>query len=412
MRIEQLRKEVDGDRTRVVATVIWENRDRPVQDVFFETTAEFAEDIHCNPNAFLAALAIPAMRFGEQRIALTDPICPELKDGLENVMHSLATWHGEERQVIPIEAPLQTAMPHPDRPSRAGCFFSGGVDALSMVHGNRQKFPKEHPRYFRDGILIYGILKGQDEEDPAFRNVMNAILTLAKDADITTIPIYTNAHIHIRDLDPRYEFWKYEYQGSFLAAVGHILSSRLSSVSIASSFDFPNLEPYGTHPHLDPHLSSSSLQVRHEDIMLSRYEKTRILGDWDTALEHLRVCNHISSYQQGNYNCGECEKCLRTKLALLSLGLLDKTKTFQEEDIPKKSLVKAVAKIREAHVEACYTDLIPHLQDCGRNDLISSIQMGRSFYRFRKTLKQLDQSIFKGSVLGVSRRLRGYAEST
>jgi hypothetical protein len=410
MKIEQLRKEVNGDRTRVVATVIWENLDRPAQDIFFETTAEFATDLHCNPNAFLTACAVPAMRFGEERIALSDPICPELKAGLETVMHSLTSWYGGQRQVISIEAPLQTTVPNLERPARAGCFFSGGVDALTMVHGNRQKFPLEHPGSFKDGILIYGILKGQDEQDPSFRNVTNAILALAKDAGITTIPIYTNIHIHIRDLDPRFIFWKYEYQGSFLAAVGHILSRRLSSVSIASSLDLESLEPYGTHPQIDPNLSSTDLQVHHEDIALSRFAKTKILGDWDAALHHLRVCNHISSYQQGNYNCGECEKCLRTKLSLMILNLLDKTSTFQDKEIPKAQLLKAVAKIRETHVESCYTELIPHLRQLGRSDLVSSIQIGMFILRLKSTLKQLDQLAFNGSFLDLSRRVRGYNE--
>jgi hypothetical protein len=411
MRIENLRKETHGDRTRVVATVIWENRDRPAQDVFFETTAEFAADLTCNPNAFLAACTLPAMRFGEERIALTEPICPELKDGLETIMHTLVTWHGGDRRVISIEAPLQQIAPHPARPSRAGCFFSGGIDALAMLRQNHKKFPQSHPRYFQDGILIYGILKGEDEQDPAFHHVMDALSALAQDAGIKIIPIYTNAHSHLRDLDSRYKFWKQDYQGSLLAAVGHALSHRLSTVSIASSFDFANLEPYSTHPQIDPHLSSSDLQVRHEDITLSRFEKTQIVGEWDAALENLRVCNHKSSYQQGNYNCGQCEKCVRTKLALLSLGLLERTKTFKEKDISKKVLRKAASQVGDDYDEACYTDVIPYLRQYGRGDLISSIWIGVSIYRLKSTLKRIDQRVFQGRFLKIMHGLRRFPET-
>jgi hypothetical protein len=412
MRIENLRKETNSDRTRVVATVIWENRDRPAQDVFFETTAEFAADLTCNPNAFLAACTLPAMRFGEERIALTEPICPALKDGLETVMHTLVTWHGGDRRVIAIEAPLQQRAPQVGRPPRAGCFFSGGIDALAMLRQNHQKFPQTHPHYFQDGILIYGILKGEDEQDPAFHHVMDAVSALAKDAGITLIPMYTNAHSHLRDLDPMYKFWKQDYQGSLLAAVGHALSHRLSSVSIASSFDFANLEPYSTHPQIDPHLSSSDLQVRHEDITLSRFSKTRIVGEWDAALENLRVCNHKSSYQQGNYNCGQCEKCVRTKLALLSLGLLERTKTFKDKDIPKKVLRKAASQVGDDYDEACYTDVIPYLRQYGRGDLISSIWIGVSIYRLKSTLKRVDQRVFQGRLLKIMHRLRRFPETT
>jgi hypothetical protein len=411
MRIENLRKETNSDRTRVVATVIWENRDRPAQDVFFETTAEFAADLTCNPNAFLAACTLPAMRFGEERITLTEPICPELKDGLETIMHTLVTWHGGDRQVIAIEAPLQQMAPPSERPPRSGCFFSGGIDALAMLRQNHQKFPQTHPRYFQDGILIYGILKGEDEQDPAFHHVMDAISALAQDAGITIIPIYTNAHSHLRDLDPMYKFWKQDYQGSLLAAVGHALSDRLSTVSVASSFDFANLEPYSTHPQIDPHLSSSDLQVRHEDITLSRFQKTRIVGEWDAALAYLRVCNHKSSYQQGNYNCGQCEKCVRTKLALLSLGLLERTKTFKEKDIPKHVLRRAASQVGDDYDEACYTDVIPYLRQNGRSDLIGSIWIGVSLYRLKSTLKRLDHMVFRGNLLKFLHRVRRFLES-
>jgi hypothetical protein len=408
MRIEQFRKEVHGDRTRVVATVIWENRDRPAQDVFFETTAEFAEDLSCNPNAFLTACVLPAMRFGEQRIAITEPICPELRQGLDTVMHTLVNWFGGDRQVIPIEAPLQSVPALSPPAERAGCFFSGGIDALSMLRNNQLHFSKDHPRYFQDGILIYGILKGEDEQDPAFRHVMNAISALANTAGITPIPVYTNAHAHIRDLDPYYKFWKYEYQGSFLASVGHALTGRLSSISIASTYDLANLDPWGSHPLLDHHFSSSTLQIRHEEEALSRFDKTKVVAEWQSPLKHLRVCNLKNSYQQGNYNCGQCEKCVRTMTALLALGKLDETKTFLEKDVSKQQLVKA-AFITDSYEAACYQELIEPLKQIGRDDLVRGIESAVRTFQMKVTAKQIDKVFLNGSVLNFANRVRGFA---
>jgi hypothetical protein len=407
MKIENLRKEVNDDRARVVATVTWETLQRPPVDIFFETSSDYAADLNCNPNAFLTVCAIPAMRFGEERIAIDAPICPQLKEGLEIAMHCLTTWYGGPRKVIPIEAPLQTEAP-PIPKSRSACFFSGGVDALTMVHNNRQRYSRQHPASFQDGIVVYGILKDEihRHEDAAYQHVINAIEFLAKDADLNLISVYTNAKTHLRDLDPKVKFWQLEFQGSFLAAVAHIFANRFSSVSIASSFDFANQEPYGSHPFLDTQYSSHTLQIRHEDITLSRLEKTQILGEWDAAIQHLRVCNIKNSYQQGNHNCGQCEKCIRTKMELLAAGLLDKADTFVDKGISKKHLFKAASQGKHFHVDACYSELVEPLQEIGRSDLAGVIQRGRIIWHLKSAFKQWDKALMSGRLLGLSNQLR------
>lgn len=76
------------------------------------------------------------MRYGEKRIKIDAPISPEIKDGLINAMKCLIDWHGGKRQVIPIEAPLETQVFFRERTSRAGALFSGGIDA--RCNGARQ----------------------------------------------------------------------------------------------------------------------------------------------------------------------------------------------------------------------------------------------------------------------------------
>ncbi|MGL5832438.1 MAG: hypothetical protein ACRC1Z_04300, partial [Waterburya sp.] len=165
MKIENLRKEFKANRVRIVAKVIWENSDRPSEDVYFETKAELEEDLFLNPNSFLLACALPAMRYGEKRITLEEPICSEIKDGLTNAMKCLINWHGGERQVIPIEAPTQLGVLFSSKPNRAAGFFSGGIDALAMVRDNHLNFPIKHPRHIQDGFLVYGILAGENTSD-------------------------------------------------------------------------------------------------------------------------------------------------------------------------------------------------------------------------------------------------------
>ena len=408
MKIENFNRITTTNRARVSATVIWENCDRPAQEVYFETTAQYAQDLTLNPNSWLLCSALAAMRYGETRIKIDAPISPEIKDGLTNSMRCLIDWHGGDRQVIPIEAPIQTEALFCDQPPRAGALFSGGIDALAMVRENHLNFASNHPRYIKDGILVYGVLEGENEHDPSFQNVVNAVTTMAEDAGLELIPVYTNAYAHFRDLDPDFSFWRFEYHGSFLAAIAHAFAPRLSVASIASTYDFANLEPWGSHPLLDPLYSTTDLQIRHENAALSRLEKTKLVGEWDVALKQLRVCNDKASYQEGNYNCGNCEKCVRTMTAFLSLGLLEQIATFKTNNVTKEKLVNT-CYLSDSYEVNCYRELIEPLENIGRHDLVEGIEqiINRYYERdIKGVIKRLDRILFDGSLLNLGKKLK------
>ena len=408
MIIENFNKTSTTERVRVAATVIWEDCDRPAQEVYFETTAEYGDDLQINPDSWLLCSALAAMRYGEKRIKIDAPISAEIKDGLINAMKCLINWHGGDRQIISLEAPIKTEMLFPHKTSRAGALFSGGIDALAMVRDNHLNFALNHPRRIQDGILVYGVLQGENEEDPSFQNVVNAVTMMANDAGIKLIQLYTNAYAHFRDLDTDFSFWRFEYHGSFLAAIAHAFVARLSVASIASTYDFANLEPWGSHPLLDPLYSTTSLQIRHENAALSRLEKTKLVGEWDIAMKQLRVCNEKESYQNGNYNCGNCEKCVRTMTAFLSLGLLEQIATFKEKDVSKEKLVNT-CYLSDSYEVNCYREIVEPLEKIGRHDLVAGIEQIISRY-YEKDLKgmvkRLDRIFFDGNITNLGKKLK------
>ncbi|GAB4548798.1 MAG: hypothetical protein Tsb0014_43480 [Pleurocapsa sp.] len=410
MRIENLRKKTEADRVRIIAEVIWENCDRPDEDIYFETTAEFGEDLHLNPNCWLLACTLVAMRYGEERIVIDAPISPEIKDGLINAMKCLIAWHGGDRRVIPIEAPVETEVLFPNKPHRAAGFFSGGIDALAMIRDNHLNFAPDSPRWIKDGILVYGILQGENKYDRSFHNVVNAVTAMAEDAGIKLIQVSTNAYAHFRDLDPDFSFWRLEYMGSFLAAIASAFAPRFSIVSIASTHDYLNLGYWGSHPLLDPLYSSSNLQIRHENAALSRLEKTKLVGEWDVALKHLRVCNEKESYQEGNYNCGNCEKCVRTMTAFLSLGLLERITTFAQKDVSQEKLLNT-CYLSDSYEENCYRELIEPLASIGRHDLIDGIeQIIRRYHQrdLKGIVKRIDKAFFNSNLLQIGKKLHNF----
>ena len=409
MKIENLRSEKKEKRTRVSAQVKWEDCERPIQEIYFETVDEFSNDISCNPHAFLVACTMPAMRFGERRIFIDAEICPELQDGLVTAMGLIRNWfdwYPPESKTVRIEAKQQKHVLPSFKSPRAGFLFSGGIDSLATLHANHHHYVAEHPGFIKDGLLIYGL---EVRELINFDQVLKSVSILAKDAGVELIPVYTN----IKDLGPEdgrvfwEDFWIHEFMGATFAATAHSFSNRLSALAINSCHDIPNLMPYASHPLLNPNYSSSDLRIRHEGIHLSRYEKTKLISDWDMALQHLRVCNRTEFYTNETLNCGVCEKCVRTMLALAGANALDKTTAFPNNHLTRE-LVDEAVQLR-TNTLPLYGELLGPLAQAGRHDLVRAVEHKiAEFYeqqkkeKFRESFVQpiveLDRKYLKGNL--------------
>ena len=410
MKIRDFCTEEKGSRARVAATVSWEDCGRPQQELYFETTLDFAQDISCNPHAFLVGCVIPAFHYGETRIHMDAEICPELHAGLMTAMSWLRHWYYEpDRKLVRIEAKTKVDLPMSSRtPDRAGFFFSGGVDSFATLRTNRLHFPSTHPWSIQDALAVYGLELDQPE---AFELMLRPLSHAAEDLGLTLIPVYTNLYLDYRQEDAAqdFNFWTYEFQGAVLAAVAHVFAPRLTVVSIGATFDMEGLGPWGSHPLLDPNYSSIDLRLRHDGVALSRFAKTKLIADWEAPLQYLRVCNRFQRYQPERLNCGRCEKCVRTMLALLALGVLGQTPVFPTQTV-SADLVRRAVTIRNPFEESCYQQLIPPLVEKGHDDLVRAIEYRIAVYHDREPgwkarLRRFDRKYLHGELQRVKNGL-------
>jgi hypothetical protein len=405
MKVENLRVESNGGKTRAIASVVWEDCERGTYDVYFETDDEFARGLSCNPNAFLIACAIPAMHYGEQRILVDGAICPELRIGLITAMGWIRHWYEPHRELPRIEAKVKTTPTDTSRQERAGLFLSGGIDSFSALRFNRLSFPMEHPWSVKDALVVYGLEMDAPE---SFVHVLNSLSKVTSEAHIELIPVYTNLYLPYRQEDAAngFFFWWNKFMGGALAAVAHSFTRRLTVVSIASDYDIAHQRPHGSHPLLDPNYSSIDLRIRHDGLTMSRFAKTKLVADWDVALRHIRVCNMYKLYGPESLNCGECEKCLRTMLALLALGALEKTNAFSDKEISEE-LLRSRLKINDINLNF-YEELVAPLSARGHHDLVTIIKR-KSAERNKKTwkerVKEFDSKYLKNSLVGLKRRV-------
>jgi hypothetical protein len=404
MMIKDLKSDVRNGKGKVAATVTWEDCDRPSYELYFETESEFAESLSCNPHAFLVGTIVPAMHYGERRVAIDAEICPELRQGLITAMSWLRHWYyPPTHELVRIEAKTQSR-PVALASRRAGFFFSGGVDSFATLRKNRLTFPPEHPGYIKDGLLVYGL---ELDDLNAFGYVKDELSKVAKETGITLIPIYSNVYLNYRqeDAHQHFSFWIHEFAGAALSAVAHALAKRLSVVLIPSSDVFLHRKrfvlPYGTHALLDPNYSSYDLKIRQVGAELSRLKKMELIADWDPALQNLRVCNMFKRYQPRRLNCGRCEKCVRTMLTLLTLGVLDRTDAFQVTDISAELLMRALKTIPDPVIKEHYDLLLVALREEKRSDLADAIDMMITSYNrkaWRRKLTAFDQKHFGGQL--------------
>lgn len=107
--------------------------------------------------------------------------------------------------------------------------------------------------------------------------------------------------------------WDYVH-GAVLCCTAVALG--VSCFYVPSSGTVRDLEPWGSHPLLDPRFSTAQTQVVHDAIDYRRSDKLARIAEVPDALERLQVCWHSSEK-----NCGTCSKCLRTMVTLNLLGV-------------------------------------------------------------------------------------------
>jgi hypothetical protein len=160
------------------------------------------------------------------------------------------------------------------------------------------------------------------------------------------------------------------------------MSRRIDRVELGSAGLGVNSPPHGTHPCLDHHYATEAVAVRHAQIALSRFEKTRIVAEWEDALSVLRTCFYHRIPDAGRINCGECEKCLRTMLALVALGKLDRASTFPHEDVTASML--GPLEIENPINVLYYTQCADALSARQRHDLAAPLRRKIDAYRGRE----------------------------
>lgn len=377
MRIGRATRVEQGGEVRVEALVRFEDVDRPARRVFVATSDLGPEDLEPGPETFLAA-ALPAAAWaGERRVEVEGEVCARQRDNLEEALRIWTGWYPRvSRPVLEATGGFRDTRPRATR--RTGALVSGGIDSLAALKANRDAYPPDHPEAVQDGLFLVGINTYDLASGPSGDRLrpdrarfydahVARIRRLGAAVGFHTIVLRTNARL-------LYEDWQSFCDvgcGATLAAPALMLGRRITHLLLGSTGYGGDVPPHGTHPAVDPLLSTGAVRVHHDQALVDRLEKTRIVASWPEGLAALQVCLGVETPDPDVPNCGRCQKCVRTMLALLLLGRLQDAPTFPVHEVTV-DMVRAIT-IDQTIYAPLFAPLVSRLAAVGRGDLARAL---------------------------------------
>jgi len=387
------RSKTDG-ASKLSARIQCPGSDLDGKELWLRYPADCFDHLSEAADPWIALLLWPAMRLG-QTLRIDATGSARLAEATDKLMAIVHCWDAQFR---PVEIQLQGVTDDRSADGVTASFFSGGVDSFYTVLKNHAAQPAHHGG-IRHLIFAQGLdIRPADME--LYNLILPSIRNCADALGCTLVPCATN----IRDLIPEaLVSWRLCH-GPALAGIALGLPGRWNRVVIPATQTYKDLLPNGSHPLVDPLWSTESTEVIHDGADATRLAKVRYIATSELALRHVRVCWRNP---EGQYNCGRCEKCVRTMISLKIAGVLEQCTAFDEPlsyaRIPDLLLGDAALPVfmREMYEAAVAAQADPALIRAMQQCLHPSVPRRLSRV-IRRTIRpwalSLDRSLFGGRL--------------
>lgn len=283
--------------------------------------------LRLTPEALGSAFLIPAAKAGKQLVGpQADPVW---QAGTQSILNKVAEWWGYRAPPVNFQrAVLGTGVSG----RKTGLAFSLGVDSFYTL------FFADPAPDFLFYVAGYDVPLHDKATLAAYQDSLKAIAT-ALGREWAVVETNLRQHPGVA-LAP----WGNTHGGA-IAFVGHTLHQQIDTLLISSSSHREALGPWGSHPDLDVHWSSTSLKVVHFGDYVRRSEKLKQLVNHPVArqfvADHVRVCWERPDVHG---NCGYCHKCTMLRVNLLRDAPALNVRTMPI-DIPLDEAIDALAPL-------------------------------------------------------------------
>ncbi len=313
------KKQTIGETIKLSSKILTSETGFP-DELYFSVPKKYESFLSDSEDWLASALLFPAMAT-KKDLLVDGSVSERFLYGAKEYQKYFKFWRPSDFETINI-----SANPYADQGNsleinqRAASFFSGGVDSFYTLHSHLPHNEPLPPFQIQYCFFLHGFDIPLSEEF-VFNRLSAKYADLLGHMGVEMIPIRTNLR-HF--LDPKCDWLM--VHGAFLSTIALLMSRGIRRVFIGSTNRYSLIvPPLGSNPMTDHLLSRPHLEVFHHGSNLSRIEKLRVISQWEVTYQSLRVCWENTS--QDN-NCGRCAKCLRTMLALETLGSLKKYRTF------------------------------------------------------------------------------------
>ena len=267
---------------------------------------------------FAAALLLPSMKQGEDLI-IHGSISKQLFEGMKKIQPVVIGW---DLGFKPISVKADKLVKDSGKPQHTASYFSGGVDSFYTYLKHKTDTKKS------DRVDTFILVRGFDidpRNEELWDITVKNISAIAKKEKIELLIVENNVRQILEPILPRGDY----SHGGCLAAIGLFLRNGFGKIYIPSTFSVAEQLPWGSHMDVDPNWSTEQTTFVHDGTEATRLQKIATqVAKSPVALQYLRVC-YMNVHSE--YNCGKCDKCIRTMVGLYVSGALDKTKTFPHE---------------------------------------------------------------------------------
>lgn len=247
------------------------------------------------------------------------PISDSIQERINKICDVWNRWYDYKRG-INVFGGQRIALDR-NKSLKSGLLFSAGVDSMASYLDKEGEI--EYLLFcFGADIFSWEKFKGIERKIQEISNTLKKKLIF-----------YSTNIRRISDIS-----WGRRLHGCALISPLLVLSPDINKVIISSTdiYDFAKRHPWGSSPLTDPCISNNRMFVEHYGCHLRRIDKIRKIIQNQACLRSCRVC-----YQNSlEYNCGVCEKCLRTMLPLLLLGVPSSQVPFSFENYSLEKFLK------------------------------------------------------------------------
>jgi len=378
--------------------------------LWFKFPKGYDEYVTDRADSFAVLLLPLAMRFGED-LEIHGALSPRLANGMREYQRIQQIWKPNEFKLIEIKYTNLKMASAINIAGGVGCAFSGGVDSFYTLWSHLPQNEKNPGYRISHCLMINGFDVNSILEDAeTFSNKTRQLYeSMMNKLGLQLLVAHTNIW---QFMDKRkWEIYMYTF-GSVLIACALALGRLFSRFYMASSFQYTQLFPWGSHPLLDNLLCTETMESIHDGAHLTRVEKTAAISHWPETYSRLRTClfNTFFIDKAANLeNCCRCERCIQTMSVLDMLGVLDKYTVF-----PKPLKQKYIRNIdffnipEKGKYKYLYAQEIINLaHNIGRRDVVFNFRyaifrniwfkdrMKERIKKVRHAIKKIFQQIFK-----------------